>query len=80
MNNILQISERKLNNLTYYVSDSVFISLIQVGEVGINSYRMYHRTDLNIFKENRPDFSETCLRSFSKLAPPLLSYLLRIYL
>lgn len=59
-----------LNNLTYYVSDSIFISLIQVGKVGINSYRMYRRTNLNIFNENRPDFSETFRRSFSKLAHP----------
>lgn len=43
-----------------------------MGEVGIKSYKMYHRTNLNIFKENRPDFSETCRRSFSKLTPPLL--------
>lgn len=65
MMNNLQISKSKLNNLTYCVSDSIFISLIQVGEVGINSYRLYHGTDLNIFKENRSNFSKT-LRSLSK--------------
>lgn len=65
MMNNLQISKSKLNNLTYCVSDSIFISLIQVGEVGINSYRLYHGMDLNIFKENRSNFSKT-LRSFSK--------------